>query len=275
MKKRDFALKTALKSGLRLDRLVFNSLQNKVVQELRKAKAQFFINIINEAKGNSKMIWKTINQLTKKDLKPSDRKALELDICGKLTNEPDEISAAFNNYFIDSVQNLAHSFGTRTKEISVPNPVYPVFNIMEVSEQKTHTFLSTLKNSKAKDIYGWDSSFLKSNKEALVAALTHLANLSVNQSTFPNAWKSSVVTPIYKAGEPTDVASYRPIEFVSLCSDNIRRTRASTRGNCVVQYRSTEFGRSAFSIRAANFWNTIPSNIRQCSTLSSFKSQLK
>lgn len=31
------------------------------------------------------------------------------------------------------------------------------------------------------------------------------------------------------------------------------------------------FGRSAFSIRAANFWNTIPSSIRQCSTFFSLK----
>lgn len=64
-------------------------------------------------------------------------------------------------------------------------------------------------------------------------------------------------------------------EFVSLCSENIRQTRASTRGNCVAQHRSTEFGRSAFSISTANFWNTIPSAIRQYSTFSSFKSQLK
>ena len=60
MKKRDLVLKNALKSGLRQDGLVFNTLRNKVVEELRKAKAKFFNNIINQAKGGCKMIWKNI-----------------------------------------------------------------------------------------------------------------------------------------------------------------------------------------------------------------------
>lgn len=109
-------------------------------------------------------------------------------ICGNFTREPDEISVAFNKYFIDSVQNLAHSFGTRTKEIFVPNPVYPVFNIMDDLQ------VSKYSQKLAKDINGWDSSFFKSNKEVLLAPLTHLVNLSISQSTFPNAWKSAVVT---------------------------------------------------------------------------------
>lgn len=67
MKKWDATLKRAIKKGLRQDRLLFNSLRNKAVKMLREAKAQFFINILKEAKGNSKYIWQTINQLTKKD----------------------------------------------------------------------------------------------------------------------------------------------------------------------------------------------------------------
>ncbi len=76
MKKRDTALKKAIKSGLQQDRLLFNSLRNKVVKTVRQAKAQFFINILNEAKG--KWVWQTIKKLMKKDIK-SCNKCLELD----------------------------------------------------------------------------------------------------------------------------------------------------------------------------------------------------
>ena len=41
--KRDLTLKNALKSGLRQDRFVFNTIRNKVVKELRKAKAKFLL----------------------------------------------------------------------------------------------------------------------------------------------------------------------------------------------------------------------------------------
>lgn len=43
MKQRDYALKTAVKSGLAHDRRTFQQLRNKVVRELRKSKANFLI----------------------------------------------------------------------------------------------------------------------------------------------------------------------------------------------------------------------------------------
>lgn len=67
IKKRDASLKRFLKSGLITDHLIYKSLRNKVIMQLRKAKASFFLEIIREAKGNSKQLWKTIDKLTGKD----------------------------------------------------------------------------------------------------------------------------------------------------------------------------------------------------------------
>ena len=65
------------------------------------------------------------------------------------------------------------------------------------------------------------------------------------------------------------------IEFVSLRSDNGRRTRTSNRGECVVQHRSTEFGMSVFSVRATKSWNSVPSEIREWNTFAGFKCKMK
>ena len=46
------------------DRHKFTSLRNKVTRELRKAKANYFLEIIVNNKGNSKMIWQQIKKLT-------------------------------------------------------------------------------------------------------------------------------------------------------------------------------------------------------------------
>ncbi len=64
-------------------------------------------------------------------------------------------------------------------------------------------------------------------------------------------------------------------EFVFSCTKNIRQTRASSRDDCAVHFRATDFGRSAFSVRAVNNWNNLPITIRQCSTLAQFKIHLK
>ena len=56
--------------------------------------ADLFINIINKAKGNSKMMWNFFYQLAKRDCRPDNGNNLELDIYGTLIHEPNEISAA-------------------------------------------------------------------------------------------------------------------------------------------------------------------------------------
>ena len=53
MKKRDFILIIALKSKSINDGRVFKNLCDKVVNELRKAKANFFMTILKEGKLNS------------------------------------------------------------------------------------------------------------------------------------------------------------------------------------------------------------------------------
>lgn len=63
LKERDQALKIALKSKRTTDRLKFTSLRNKVTREIRKAKANYFLEIIVNAKGNSKIIWQQIKKL--------------------------------------------------------------------------------------------------------------------------------------------------------------------------------------------------------------------
>lgn len=54
-----------------------------------------------------------------------------------------------------------------------------------------------------------------------MAPLSHFVNLSICPSIFPNAWKSAVVKPIYKIGEPTDVANFRNIRILPIASEII------------------------------------------------------
>ena len=57
-------------------------------------------------------------------------------------------------------------------------------------------------------------------------------------------------------------------QFVELASTS---TRSAARGDCVVPFRKSTFSQSAFSIRAAHEWNSIPTHIRNLSNYASFK----
>ncbi len=65
IKKRDIALKKvfAYKNTDRYPK--FKSLRNKIVSEMRKAKTEYFEQLIAESGGNSSSLWKCINKLSK------------------------------------------------------------------------------------------------------------------------------------------------------------------------------------------------------------------
>ena len=108
MKKKDASLKKAFKSGLDTDRLTYKGLRNKVIMQLRKAKAHFFLEIIREAKWNSKILWKSIDQLLG-EKKPKSG-SIQLKINCIIVNDNPAVATHFNNYLLDSVVDLGQHF---------------------------------------------------------------------------------------------------------------------------------------------------------------------
>ena len=76
----------------------FTSLRNKVVRNLRKAKADFFIKVIEGAWGNGKLIWENLNKLTGRN-KDQKTKEFELKVDGILNQDNDFIANTFNSFF--------------------------------------------------------------------------------------------------------------------------------------------------------------------------------
>lgn len=110
MKKRDHAFKTAIKSKLDNDYRIFKGLRNKVISTLCKSKANFFIDLINQARGNGQQIWKHLNTMSRKTTKGN--KPLELNINGNISRDDSEIALAFNTFFKESQwSSLSGLFG--------------------------------------------------------------------------------------------------------------------------------------------------------------------
>ena len=57
----------------------------------------------------------------------------------------------------------------------------------------------------------------------LAHPLTIIFNKSIQESSVPKRWKSSVITPIYKKGIRCDPLNYRPISINSTCGKELER----------------------------------------------------
>lgn len=217
MKKRDMALKSAIKSKASSDRHIFTMLRNRVVKEIRIAKANFFLTIIEKAGGNTKTIWSQLRKLMGHDV--NNAKTVELVVGGKLRDKPAEIADALNNYFIDSVENIIKCFSSEYK--NTPRQVEqtePAFNIEYITEADVVRVIRSLRPSRAKAVIGMSTVMLKELSESLVYPITKIVNLSIAQGLFPNVWKLAAVFPVFKGGDRLSICNYRPISILPVVS---------------------------------------------------------
>uniref|UniRef100_A0A3B3BZN4 Reverse transcriptase domain-containing protein n=1 Tax=Oryzias melastigma TaxID=30732 RepID=A0A3B3BZN4_ORYME len=63
--------------------------------------------------------------------------------------------------------------------------------------------------------------------------------------------------------------------FVNRRKDSERVTRGSVRGDCLIPLRRSAFSQSAWSVRSAAEWNSVPEEIRQSTTCKDFTKKLK
>ena len=64
-------------------------------------------------------------------------------------------------------------------------------------------------------------------------------------------------------------------EFIGQRESGGRTTRATTRGDCKVPFRRSVFGKTVFSVRASNHWNSLPNQVRETNNYLTFKFNLK
>ena len=83
--------------------------------------------------------------------------------------------------------------------------------------------IRSLKNSKSTGTDNIDTWVIKLVASDILPALTHIINLSILQSTFPNMWKQAKVVPLLKKGDPLTPKNYRPVALLPIFSKILER----------------------------------------------------
>lgn len=76
--------------------------------------------------------------------------------------------------------------------------------------------INKLKNNGTAGWDGFTNNMLKRCKQVLLDILVYLINYSMYEGIFPDILKISVVRPIHKKGNTSDVTNYRPITLTSV-----------------------------------------------------------
>ena len=142
-----------------------------------------------------------------------------------MTN-PTEIANAFNVYFANIGKNLAadiessistdQSYTAYTQYLLNPTKEKYIFRC--ATQGEVVKAINNLEKKQSSGHDGISNKVLKYIKNEIAKPLTLIINQMLKMGIFPNACKKSKITPLFKKGDSSLVANYRPISLLPTMS---------------------------------------------------------
>ena len=212
---RDYFVQKADQSNDPGDRFIANCMAKVARKEVRKAKANYFLNQAIVHNQNNKKFWHEYYKI-----QPNAKV--------KITNIYDEISGLLvpdkqlpdniNNYFIDIGERLAE----KCPHIDDQDKIYtPPKNpnslkLEHVDEVQIKERISKINTDKPSGMTNVGTTFYKEAMSIMSKEFTYLYNLVIDTGIFPDGWKVATVTPIPKVNNPSSCNELRPISILPL-----------------------------------------------------------
>ena len=212
------------------NKLLCTTFNNKLTSLLRIREKEYIEEQLELNKTDLPRTWKIIKDIVGKTKIQNNIKQ-KMYINGELTSDIDIIYNAFNNYFVTIGPQLANKININKNPLTYINSTMNSIFIPYINEKDITQVVNSLKNSSA----GWDfipASIAKQSIQSYIKPLTGLINSSFQNGIFPDELKIAKVIPIFKDGDKTDIANYRPISVLSFFSKIFEKIMY----NCLINF---------------------------------------
>src|ERR1051325_11027369 len=168
-------------------------------------------------------------------LTPSNEQIIH-QICSSTCSSPSQLASNFLYFFNDKIAKLCSSLIVLGNAIKSPHspPLFPppslsFFSPTTEAEVRKAIMFSSNATCALDSI---PTQLLKSCLDVLIQPITTIINLSLTEGSFPDSFKSAIVTPLHKKHSlpHDDLSSYRPISnlnFISKILERIIHSRLS------------------------------------------------
>ena len=141
-------------------------------------------------------------------------------LTGNVITNKNCIAEIFNDFFVNVGSNLAFRIpkGKRPFKTYLRKSVVNSFLINLIQESEIEKLINNLNQNKSLGTCSIPVKILENHVDVLKQSLTYLVNLSLQQSIFPEALKTTRVTAVFKKEDPNLSSNYRPISVLSVFS---------------------------------------------------------
>ena len=202
---------------------------NILRRTIREAKRRYFNEIIVNSENKTKTSWKIIKKLANKN--HHNRQALPPIKIDGIQKSPKQVAQDINNYFINIPKNLNIQAPRNNNCIALLRKyypdVYPPLQIVPVTEGEIRSTINSMKPKNSSGYDGISIKILKLCGRQISKPLAFIIEKSIQTGVFPERLKYANITPIYKSGDRSDVANYRPISLLPAFSKIFERSMYS------------------------------------------------
>ena len=210
---KDRAWKKAKKSKSHDDLVIAKRLRNDIKNMIRQAKANFVQDYLVDEGTSSRKFWEKLQYVT--NSKSCSPKINLVDTSTGCPVENSDIPEFINSFFTNIGPNLAQNFKEDWND-NLPPIEHCFLDKFVFSEREIIEVVKEIDINKSSSLDNLSTRVLKDAFEYLTTQLTHMFNCSLNECTFPDAWKKATVVPLQKSGDKSNVNNLRPVSLLPL-----------------------------------------------------------
>lgn len=217
MRTRDYHHRKAVRLGSPYHWKMFRKFRNYVNEEIKRSKSNYYVNLIEDSKGDSNKLWNAVNEVSSRKIQTSPPNCIISN--GIQHTDAWSIATVLNKHFASIGQLLADKLPAATSEFTSASPFRRnAFCLQPTDELFIATQLKSLKSNKAIGLDRISARLLKDAAIVIAPSLSKLLNLSIKLHTFPSIWKCAKVIPLFKSGDRNNATNYRPISILPTLS---------------------------------------------------------
>ena len=217
-RKRDRLKSKAVKTALRSDWTQYKILRNKVNNLKRHAKETFYNNLefslLSNFNKNKKEFWKTIKHFTTNKDSVSSIPPLNTTTASgtHLLHVTDKEKADCLNSYFAYISTLDDSHAVLPPFMELTDSV---LDRIDISEEEIKDVIVNLDPNKASGPDLISNKMIKQVAGAIAKPLQIMFIRSSRESVFPDIWKFGNLVPLFKKGDKSLAANYRPVSLLS------------------------------------------------------------